>query len=345
MFATRTALRSALAAMLVTLVLLGTAGPSAAAPGAIVRGETAAPSTPTASEGIGIRLLDVPVATQNDPRAQSYIVDHVNPGKTIERRVEVSNGSPDAQTVRVYATAARVVDGSFLPYDDSPNELSTWIDPAQDTLELAPGEKAEVMVTIDVADDAPEGEQYAAVWAEVRNTQTADNEEGQVALANRAGIRVYLAVGPGNGPPADFEIDTLTAGRDDTDTPVITAEVTNTGGRAVDVSGELNLTDGPGGISAGPFTVEGATTIAPGATGQVQINLDPQLPAGPWTAGLELSSGLVTRDTTAEVTFPEAGESTTTGQSLSTWWWLAAALVVALLVFTGIWWRRRATVA
>ncbi len=41
--------------------------------------------------GLGIRLVDVPVATADDPRALVYIIDHVAPGALIERRIEVSN--------------------------------------------------------------------------------------------------------------------------------------------------------------------------------------------------------------------------------------------------------------
>lgn len=340
-----TALRALSTAILAFLALASLAVPSVAAPGATIFADAETPAPMTSSEGVGIRLLDAPVDTLDDPRAQSYIVDHVNPGTTIERRVEIANESSKEHAVRVYSAAAKVVDGSFVPNDESANELSTWTrvgeEPADEmTVELAPGEKAAVPVTIDVPGDAPEGEQYAAVWAEVRNESGKGSE---VALANRAGVRIYLSVGPGNGPPADFEIGTLTAGRSEDGLPIVTAEVTNTGGRAVDITGELTLADGPGGLSAGPFVAGGATTLAPGSSGEVRIELDPEIPNGPWQATLDLSSGLVEKQATGEITFPEAGESTEVDidQWMSPWWWLVGALVLALLVLGAVAWRRR----
>lgn len=334
-------LRSFVAVVAAILLLAGSAIPAMAGPAVIARTETAAPPAASASSstGVGIRLLDIPTDNRDDPRAQSYIVDHVRPGTTIERRIEVTNQSSAPQSVRIYAAAARIVDGSFEPYDQSPNELSTWIETDPEQVQLAAQEQSEVVVSIRVPEDAPEGEQYAAVWAEVRSSE---EKQGEVAMAQRAGIRVYLSVGPGNGPAADFSIGTLAGGRDEHGNPVVTAEVTNTGGRAVDLTGDLALTGGPGGVSAGPFTAEGGSTIAPKGTGQVHIVLDPELPNGPWTGELELTSGLLTRDATAELTFPEAGQSTQAEAGISPWWWPTAALVLALIILFIILRRHRA---
>ena len=67
------------------------------------------------------------------------------------------------------------------------------------------------------------------------------------------------------------------------------------------------LSDGPGGLSAGPFDANLGTTLATGATGPVTVHLDERLPAGPWTARITLRSGLVERSAHATVTFPVAG--------------------------------------
>ena len=69
--------------------------------------------------GVGIRLLDIPAATQNDPRARSYIVDRLAPGITIERRIQAQNNSNSAQSVRIYPGAAIIKDGSFTGGNDS----------------------------------------------------------------------------------------------------------------------------------------------------------------------------------------------------------------------------------
>jgi hypothetical protein len=75
----------------------------------------------------------------------------------------------------------------------------------------------------------------------------------------------------------------------------------------LDMIGDLTLTHGPAGTSAGPYDVVKGTTLAPGATGTVIVSPPPELANGPWTARLHLSSGLVQHDATATITFPAAG--------------------------------------
>ena len=58
---------------------------------------------------------------------------------------------------------------------------------------------------------------------------------------------------PGGAPLSDFTIDSLTAERAPDGRPMILAMVHNTGQRALDMDGTLQLLDGPGGLSAGPF--------------------------------------------------------------------------------------------
>jgi hypothetical protein len=275
------------------LFILALAPVSAGAAHALPTTQLASASTPPLpqSSGIGIRLLDVPAATQHDPRARSYIVDRLAPGTGIDRRIQVQNNSAAAQSVRIYAGAAQIQEGSFVGDNDpSVNELTTWTSVDRPQVELPPGESADVLVTIDVPADASEAEQYAAVWAEVRS---APAEGTNVVQASRVGIRIYLSVGPGNGAPADFRIASITAARDAKGNPQVSAVVINTGGRALDIAGDLTLSKGPGGISAGPFGAQKALTLAPGREGTVVTTLDPALPNGPWNAQQHLNSGLV----------------------------------------------------
>ena len=248
--------------------------------------------------GVGLRLVDIPTATQNDPRARSYIVDHVNPGSTIARRIQVQNNTSSPQSVALYTGAAHIDHGTFNAENGAAaNQLTTWTSVSQPHLEMSPGEQTDVLVTIKVPADAPEAEQYAVVWAEVRSSSPSVN--GSVVQVSRVGIRIYLAVSPGNGPPTSFSIDALTAARNPQGNPEVTATVTNTGGRAVDIGGSLTLSNGPGGSSAGPFPVTQGTSIAPHSSARVAVVLDPQLPSGPWEATLDLKSGLVTAHATA----------------------------------------------
>lgn len=301
-------------------------------------------SSPGEEPGIGLRLLDAPAKTQSDPRARSYIVDHLNPGSVIERRIQVRNGTDTTQNLRFYPSAASVKDNAFIGAPgETPNELTTWISVDHPTVSLAPGASANVLVTVDVPRDAPETEQYAVVWAEV---QSAGDSAGGVVNAGRVGIRVYLSVGPGNGPATDFTIDTLTPGRNPEGSPELTTTVTNTGGRALDITGSLTLTGGPGGLSAGPNPIDKGTTIAPGASAPVSITLPPELPNGPWTADLTLESGLVSHEATAEITFPETGQGTAVSPDQGpgiVWVAAGTAGLVLIIVSLILWLRRRST--
>ena len=287
--------------------------------------------------GVGVRLLDIPAATQNDPRARSYIVDRLAPGITIERRIQVQNNSGSAQSVRIYPGAATIKDGSFVGEGDpAVNELTTWTSVDQPQLKLPAGQEADVMVTIEVPADAAEDEQYGVVWAEVRS---APAEGTNVVQASRVGVRIYLSVGPGNGKPADFNIKSLTPARDADGNPQVTAKVTNTGGRAVDITGDLKLSEGPGGLSAGPFPLQQAATIAPGASQNVIFTLDAELPNGPWKAHLRLKSGLIEHETSATITFPTAGQGETVDGP--PFLWIALGVGVLLIAAALLWWLRR----
>ena len=281
---------------------------------------------------VGVRLVDVPAGAVDDPRARLYIVDHVSPGTRIQRRVEVTSTVEVVTPVELYAAGASVANGSFTVDDDrTANELSTWmsVDPAD--VDLLAGGAAMATVTIDVPPDAAPGERYAVVWVEARGSS--DDQSG-VLQVSRVGIRVYLSVGPGGPPAADFEIDSLTAERTVDGQPIVVASVHNTGGRALDLSGTLTLLDGPGALSAGPFPAQLGVTLGIGETEPVQIALDPRLPAGPWDARLTLASGLVERTVRAELTFPETGVAPSVlAQSTDPAWKKPALLaIVAVLV-------------
>jgi len=290
--------------------------------------------------GVGVQLLDIPAATQNDPRARVYIVDRLAPGVEIQRRIQVQNNSNSAQSVRIYPGAATIEDGNFVGGNDpAVNELTTWTAVDQPQLELLAGEAVEVTVTIAVPPDAPESEQYAVVWAEVRS---APAEGTNIVQASRVGIRIYLSVGPGNGAPADFSITSLTTARDVHGNPTVTTLVTNTGGRALDITGELTLTEGPAGLSAGPFPLQQSTTIAPGDHQNVVFTLDAELPNGPWEAELKLKSGLVEREAVATITFPDAGQGeTVTPRTEPLILWITLGAAVLVIAVGLLWWIRR----
>ena len=264
-----------------------------------------APAVHAQSEGsIGIALTEAPSNRADDPRARLYIVDHVEPGTTIARKVRVSNNTNERQSIDTYAAAASIKDGAFRFGDGhAQNELTTWttVDPSTATYNV--GEAKLVNVTIAVPKNASEGERYAVVWASVSATPS----KGGITSVNRVGIRIYLSVGPGGEPASDFKVTGIQARRTADGKPQVVATVENTGGRALDLSGKLRLTKGPGGLSAGPFNVTLGTTLGVRETEPVRVELNKALPAGPWHARLDLESGLVKRHTEATITFPKRG--------------------------------------
>jgi CheY-like chemotaxis protein len=260
-----------------------------------------------ASGSIGIRLVDAPVSAKDDRRARVYIVDHLNPGTVITRRIEVSNTTASTARIALYPAAATIDNGSFLGgAGHAVNDLSSWtaVTPAEPAVPA--GGKLMATATITVPVDAAPGEQYGVIWAEARS---ADSGGGGVTQVSRVGIRLYVSVGPGGAPAANFSIDSLTAQRSPSGEPTVVASVHNTGGRALDMNGSLDLKGGPGGLSAGPFPASLGTTLAIGATEPVTIALDQALPAGPWEARITLKSGLVEQSTSATITFPATGSA------------------------------------
>ncbi|MFP5218820.1 MAG: peptidase [Actinomycetes bacterium] len=280
------------AAALLTVSLLTTAT-------AAVASSSSSSASPR-SAGLGLRLVDAPEARRDDPRAQIYIVDHIAPGTTISRRVEAINGTAGLLSPALYAGTAEIRNGTFAPSERGvQGDVAEWTSIEPSRLSLAGGERQTALVTIEVPGDAAPGERYGVIWAELPPV-----EGGGVAQVNRVGIRVYLSVGPGGEPASDFVVESLQVSRSAEGAPVVTAQVRNTGGRALDMSGTLELGDGPGGLSAGPFPAELGTTLAPGDTAPVVVELDDAIDGGPWNARLVLQSGSLERAAEATITFP-----------------------------------------
>ncbi|CAN5228903.1 hypothetical protein BH09ACT1_BH09ACT1_06110 [soil metagenome] len=290
------------------------------------------PPVPSAT-GIGVRLLDVPSATRNDPRARAYIVDNLAPGTTIMRRILIENNTDVDQTVRVYAAAAALTGDAFVGAPrKTANELSRWTTPAFETLDIEAHSSAQDRITIAVPGTATESERYAAIWVEA--AVASGSPSSSVISVSRVGIRIYLSVSAGSGPQPSFTLTGMKAHRIDGDRVVVTATATNTGGRAVDVSGRLNLSDGPHKLRAGPFESKTVVTLAPGRHGSISFPLDEGLPRGPWTATITGRSGELTEKLTAKITFPAAGSHVSTLGVIQppNWWLLIGVIVVLCLI-------------
>jgi hypothetical protein len=250
---------------------------------------------------VELRLLEAPSARRDDPRARIYIIDHIRPGESISRMIGVRNKSDEPVRIELYSGAAELVRGEFVASArNSDNDLATWTTVLPETVNVQPSDEAVATVRIAVPRDAAAGERYGAVWAQLPK---ATSKSGPSEV-NRVGIRMYVSVGPGGEPASDFVIDSLVAQRGKDGTPRIVARLRNTGGRALDMTGSLRLTNGPGGLSAGPFPASLGSTLGLGQTGSVTVPLDKQIPDGPWDAKLSLRSGILERSASASIRFP-----------------------------------------
>jgi len=282
--------------VLALLVLIAAAVPTVDA--------TASPRAPStaASGGIGIRLIAGPETPPDEPLARIYVVDQLSPGRSISRHVEISNTTRTEAYVTVYPAAAAVVGGSFqFAPGHNQNALSSWTSVNRDTLDLAPGTEAADTLTINAPVNATSGEHYGVVWAQVSSPPPPG---GGVTLTNRVGVRMYLTIGPGGALPPSFVLGTLTAARTSTGQPLVASSVHNSGQDTLGITGNLTLSDGPGGLSGGPFAVKLSTVVAPGVSEPVSVTLDSGLPRGPWRADISLTSGLTTHTAVATITFP-----------------------------------------
>lgn len=322
--------RGVLAAVAFTAAVGALVGVSTVVPVARARAITAG--------SMGVQLLDIPLSAAGDPRARLYITDHLHPGTIIHRRIEISDTTASNLHVVMYPAAAAISHGQFVgAAEHTPNELSTWTSVLPGASDVPPGGHAIATVTIAVPRNAPPGEQYGVVWAQTRSSAPAG---GGITRVSRVGIRVYLSIGPGGAPASKFTIDSLTGRRSPDGQPEVLASVHNTGGRALDMSGTLQLSSGPGGLSAGPFPANLGTTLAIGATEPITIVLDRQIPDGPWHALVTLRSGLIERSARATINFPATGTPRLTNHLIAA---LIAGFVVLLLVgiVTALLMRRR----
>jgi hypothetical protein len=251
------------------------------------------PASPGASQGgeIGIKLIQPPGSDANNARTTEYIVDRLAPGTVIRRQFQVSNLGSTPARLALYPAAGSIANGIFqFAVGHTQNEMTTWVSLSRSTLNLAADTAATVTATVSVPRNAPSGEQYGVIWAQETTMGT-----GNVMEVSRVGIRLYLSLGPGGAPPANFVLGTPAAGQTSAGIPFVRVPVHDTGGTAVDVGGTLRLTSGPGGVSAGPFPAQAIDTLAPGQSHPDSFTLTKSLPGGRWQASITMVSGLITK--------------------------------------------------
>ena len=258
------------------------------------------------------------------------MVEQLAPGTRVRRRVEISNTTRSIVDVLVYPAGASLQHGEFaFASGHDGNQLSSWTAVSRDTLRLAPGGTGFETVTIEVPKDASPGEQYAVVWAQVSAPAPAT---GGITVVNRVGVRMYVTVGPGGAPLPSFTIGPLAAQRSPNGDPLVVANIRNSGRSTLDISGSLTLSDGPGGLRAGPVPVTLGMPLAPGASELATVHLDGRVPRGPWHARIDLTSGGLQRTAVATLTFPRARAVAGSGSRTFT----IMILLIVLLAIAGV---------
>ena len=276
--------------MLGVLALTAAAGisfPSAA----VAATALTAISTP---QTFGIRLVGVL------PSEQGSITAFLHPGMTIRRRLKIENHESRTATFTVYPAAAHLSHGKFLTDPGAArSELTTWIRVAKPAVRLRPGKSTTDLITIKVPHIATIGEHYGVIWVQ-QAEQAHRGKKVHVAEVTRVGMSMFLTIGRGGVPPTKFVIGII-RGHDSTNRTWLTALVRNTGQRAVELSGSVSLTDGPGGTTAGPFRELQVVVLAPGQIAPVLFVPPRGLPAGQWLAKIKLVSGFTTETASAPV--------------------------------------------
>ena len=241
----------------------------------------------------GVRLVDVPVSEEGNPRALRYIIDYLPTGTVIHRRILIANDESRTARFTVYADAAFISDGAFVGYAGATrSELTNWISVQHPTVTLAAGASVMDMVTISVPPGATRGEHYGVIWVQQTAKFRSRHTESGVTEVSRVGIRLYVAVGRGGAPPSSFDITSVSGHLTHAGQPIIVAHVNNTGGRAIDLNGSARLTDGPGGTTSGPLRAQRIITLAPGQSWNLTFAAPKSLPKGSWQVTVALASGL-----------------------------------------------------
>jgi hypothetical protein len=320
-------------------VILLTAAAGISVPAAAVASTTL--TTNPSPQRFGTRLVDVPVSEAHNPRGLRYIIDFLHPGMVIRRRIMVISQESRKATFTVYPDAAEITKGYFIgDAGQTRNELTTWITVQHSRVTLGPEKSVMDLVTIKVPRVATRGEHYGVIW--VQQTAKVRSANGiAVKEISRVGIRIYLAVGRGGAPPTRFAISSISGHESPRGRPFLTATVRNTGGRAVDLSGSVRLTSGPGGTSAGPFSLQRVITLAPGQSGPINFEPPRMLPSGPWLASIKLISGLTVERASATISFSPQPTASSWLRPI-TFIWVGA---IASLILLGLWagWRVRRT--
>lgn len=204
-----------------------------------------------------------PDLSEGDPGGGAYLVEDLEPGSSLRRRIVVTTTSTEPLEVSFYAAGASVARDRFEFADGrARNELSRWMSVRPRAATLRAGAPTSVMVEVRVPRGASVGERVAMVWAET---------VPRANVVSRVGVRSYVTVGGGHARP-ELELGDLVATRNAAGGVDLRVVVRNKGRRAAELTGTVEVaTSGgrerlvlPGGfvVGAGRSATLGPMTLA-----------------------------------------------------------------------------------
>lgn len=292
----------------------------------------------------GISVTPVPGDKYASTSGTHLELGQVNPGVPLDDRVRILNVGSDPATVDVYpADAIPAFNGGFgFTAEGQPtHDVGSWIRLGANRLQLPGHTSTVVSFRLVVPDGAKRGEHVGGIVAEPVTT----GSSGGVETKTRFAMAVYLTVpgtpsstpSPGQSPgstpappPTSVTITKLTVHPDGRK---ICPQVhyTNPTGAVLDPSGRLTV-DSSVGLGSRHIDLDRVGALLPGASATVTLPCIRNVPPGPDTVKLTLTT-------------PQ-GTSTTTKDVFVEGWpvFLALLFLVILLVLIGLelWRRNRA---
>lgn len=253
-------------------MLLASLAAVVASPAAVTSAAAATRTVATATASAGAGATDdlswsVTPADNRHGTGRANYAYAVEPGDRVSDAVVVTNRSATPLHLAVYGTDAFTTPSGhldLLPADEPATGLGTWLTVRRGTLDLAPGESAEVPFTLRVPDDAAPGDHSGGVVTAL--TQRVGDSALTVdrRLALRVHARVAGTLAPGLGISSLRVTTGVSANPFGTVTSTVRYRLTNTGTARV-VPTETVTVAGPGG-AAGTTTSGELGEILPGST-------------------------------------------------------------------------------
>ena len=121
----------------------------------------------------------------------------LDPGQSVKQEIKIFNKEDKAVALNVYAMNFQASDmfGGMSFDEDETRQFSakSWISLPKQNLVLAPYEKSDFVLDIDIPKDAEPGGHYAVIFFEFRN-QTDFSDDSSLGINQRMGALVFLTV-------------------------------------------------------------------------------------------------------------------------------------------------------